>query len=61
MNRVYRLRARANEQEYRALDRLAQLEARTPSEMLRELVRRAAVEKGVWGEQEANNTEGREE
>jgi len=39
---------RCNDTEKRALLLLAEFERRTPSETIRELVRQAARERGVW-------------
>ncbi len=39
---------RLNQTESRALEAIAELKARSASETLRELVRREAVELGVW-------------
>ena len=39
---------RCNDTERKALLLLAELERRTPSETIRELVRQAAHERGVW-------------
>ena len=48
MERTKMIGARVNETERRALIALARLERRTPSETIRELVRQAAHERGVW-------------
>ena len=49
MRRSETVRARVNEMEYEAVQALVELEGRTNiSEMLRELIRRAAIERGVW-------------
>jgi len=48
VERTKMIGARVNETERRALIALARLERRTPSETIRELVRQAAHERGVW-------------
>ncbi len=48
MNRTEFMRARCTRRERVALLALARDEDRSPSELLRELVRRAAVERGLW-------------
>ena len=48
MDRTEIIAARANEVEKRALAEVAERESRTASEMLRELVRKAAFDHGVW-------------
>jgi hypothetical protein len=48
MTRTEVIRARCTESERVALLRVAQAEQRHPSEMLRELVRQAARDRGLW-------------
>ena len=48
MQRDQMITTRCNGTEKRALQLLAELERRTPSETIRELVREAAHERGCW-------------
>ena len=48
MQRDKMITTRCNDTEKRALLLLAELERRTPSETVRELVRQAARERGCW-------------
>ena len=57
MSRTQKISVSVSNVEKRALLALAKLEARNPSETLRELVRRRAEELGVWDPSEDNATE----
>ena len=48
MKRDTVIATRCNETERKALAALAKVERRSPSETIRELVRAAAIERGVW-------------
>jgi hypothetical protein len=48
MKKIDWLKARATPAERRALEAVARQEGRKPAEMLRELVREAALARGVW-------------
>jgi len=48
MTKTQNVRARCTVAEYEALTALAESEARNPSEMLRELIRTAAQQRGLW-------------
>ena len=48
MKRLHVIQFRANEPEYAALQALAAQQARNMSEVLRDLIREAAKEHGVW-------------
>ena len=48
IRKTRKLQTRAPAELYNALLALAEIERRTPSEMLREVVRNACAEKGLW-------------